>query len=153
MHQMSIDEAEDVIGLVHGDGFVTLADDRGQDFFEECLTKRYQYSKKGRLGPRSTDSREIKVLNRYMRWPVEGDPEYEADPRHAQVIAKGLNLEGGMSVTSPIVKYDVHNDGELKGRMLNNSRSLTMRRVPGHGPVRHPARHEGTRHGDENSDK
>ena len=83
---------------LHGDDFVTLADDQGQDFFEACLTKRYQYSKKGRLGPRSTDQREIKVLNRYMRWSEGGDPEYEADPRHAQVIAKELNLEGGKSV-------------------------------------------------------
>ena len=72
---------------MHGDDFVTLADDQGQDFFEKCLSKRYQFSNKGRLGPRSTDQREIKVLNRYMRWSEGGDPEYEADPRHAQVIA------------------------------------------------------------------
>ena len=103
-------EAEDIIGLVHGDDFVTLADDQGQDFFEACLTKRYQYSKKGRLGPRSSDSREIKVLNRYMRWPEGGNPEYEADPRHAQILAKELNLEGGKSVTTPIVKYDIPNE-------------------------------------------
>ena len=36
-----------------------------------------------------------KVLNRYMRWPVGGGIEYEADPRHAQVIAKEFYLEGG----------------------------------------------------------
>ena len=30
-------ETEDIIGLVHGDEFVTLADDGGQDFFEACL--------------------------------------------------------------------------------------------------------------------
>ena len=47
--------------------------------------------------------------------------------RHAQVIAKELNLEGGKSVTSPIVKYDVHNDGELKGADVKIFRSLTMR--------------------------
>ena len=119
-------EAEEIIGLVHGDDFVTLADDRGQDFFETCLTKRYQYSIKGRLGPRSTDQREIKVLNRYMRWSENGDLEYEADPRHAQVIARELNLTGGNSVTSPIVKYDLHNDGELKGADVKKFRSLTM---------------------------
>ena len=120
-------EKEEVIGLVHGDDFDTLSDDRGQDFFEACLTKRYQYSKKGRLGPRSSDSREIKVLNRYVRWPEGGNPEYEADPRHAQILARELNLEGGKSVTTPIVKYDVHNDGELKGADVKKFRSLTMR--------------------------
>ena len=61
-----------------------------------------------------------------MRWPVGGDIEYETGPRHAQVIARELNLEGGKSVTSPIVKYDVHNDGELKGADVKKYRSLTM---------------------------
>ena len=70
-----------------------------------------------------SDSREIKVLNRYMRWPVGGDIDY---PRHAQVIARELNLEGGKSVTSPAVKYDIHNDGELKGADVKKYRSLTM---------------------------
>ena len=73
-------EGEDIIGLVHGDDFVTLADDAGQDFFEACLTKRYQYSKKGRLGPRVSGSRELNVFNRYIRWPVGEDIEYEAVP-------------------------------------------------------------------------
>ena len=46
---------------------------------------------RGRLGPRRGDTREIRVLNRYIRWPVHGDPEYEADPRHAQLIIEVLN--------------------------------------------------------------
>ena len=61
-----------------------------------------------------------------MKWPVEGDIEYEADPRHAQVIAREFSFEGGKSVTSPIVKYDLHNDGELKGADVKRYRSLTM---------------------------
>ena len=39
-------ETEDIIGLVHGDDFVTLADDEGQDFFEACFTKRNQNNEK-----------------------------------------------------------------------------------------------------------
>ena len=80
-------DGEDVLGLVHGDDFITLGDDQGQDFFEACLKKRYQYKMRGRLGPRPKDSRECRVLNRYIRWPVGQEPEYEADPRHAQVIS------------------------------------------------------------------
>ena len=115
------------MGLVHGDDFITLADDEGQDFFESCLKKRYQYKMRGRIGPRSTDSRECRVLNRYIRWPEGRDPEYEADPRHAQVILRDLGIEGGKEVTSPIVKRDLHNDGELKGKDCTTFRSLTMR--------------------------
>ena len=73
-------DAEEIIGLVHGDDFLTLSDDRGQDFFEACLKKRYQYKMRGRLGPRDSDTREIRVLNRYIRWPAHGDPEHGADP-------------------------------------------------------------------------
>ena len=61
-----------------------------------------------------------------MRWPEGGDLEYEADPRHAQVIAKEFNLKGGRFVISPIVKYDIHNDGELKGADVKKFKSLTM---------------------------
>ena len=55
------------------------------------------------------------------------EPEYEADPRHAQVISKELGLVNGATVTSPIVKRDLHNDGELKGADVRRFRSLTMR--------------------------
>ena len=120
-------EGEEIIGLVHGDDFLTLSDDRGQDFFEKCLKERYQYKMRGRLGSRPGDTREIRVLNRYIRWSMGGDPEYEADPRHAQILIKSLNLENGKEVTSPIVKRDVHNDGELPSAQVTTYRSLTMR--------------------------
>ena len=45
-------DGEEIIGLVHGDDFLTSSDDRGQDFFEKCLKERYQYKMRGRLGPR-----------------------------------------------------------------------------------------------------
>ena len=55
-----------------------------------------------------------------------GDPEYEADQRHAQLILKSLHLENGKEVTSPIVKRDMHNDGELPSAQVTTYRSLTM---------------------------
>ena len=97
-------EGEEIIGLVHGDDFLTLSDDRGQDFFEKCLKERYQYKMRGRLGPRPNDAREVRVLNRYIRWPAGGDPEYEADPGHAQLILKSLGLEQAKDVNSPRYK-------------------------------------------------
>ena len=120
-------DSEEIIGLVHGDDFVTLSDDRGQDFFEACLKKRYQYKMRGRIGPRRDDSREIRVLNRYIRWPEQGDPEYEADPRHAQLLIENLELEQSKEVISPIIKRDLTNDGGLKSALVTTFRSLTMR--------------------------
>ena len=82
---------------------------------------------RGRPGPRPGDTREIRVLNRYIRWPQGGDPEYEADPRHAQLILKSLELEQSKEVNSPIVKRDMLNDGELLSALVTIYRSLTMR--------------------------
>ena len=120
-------EEQEIVGLVHGDDFITLSDDQGQDYFENCLKRRYQYKQRGRLGPRSGDSRDCMVLNRYIRWPVGQDPEYEADPRHAQVISRELGLERGAKVTSPIVKRDLANDTLLTGTKTRQYRSLTMK--------------------------
>ena len=36
-------DEQEITGLAHGDDIVILSDDQGQDFFEACLTKRYQY--------------------------------------------------------------------------------------------------------------
>ena len=82
---------------------------------------------RGRLGPRVTDTREIRVLNRYIRWPASGDPEYEADPRHAQLVLKTPELEGSKEVSCPIVKRDMTNDGVLPSAQVTTYRSLTMR--------------------------
>ena len=38
-----------------------------------------------------------------------------------------MGLVSGATVTSPIVKRDLHNDGELKGTDVRTSRSLAMR--------------------------
>ena len=94
--------------------------------YQRCLGGGYQYKMRGRMGPRSKDSRECRVLNRYIRWPEGRDPEYEADPRHAQLISKTLGLSS-KEVTSPVVKRDLRNDGELKGEAIRTFRSVAMR--------------------------
>ena len=112
-------DGEKILGLVHGDDFLTLSDSRGQGFFESCLAKRYQYKMRGRLGPRRNHTREIRVLSRYVRWPESGDLEHEADPRHAQLIMKQLELNQAKEVNSPVVKRDLNNDGELKSALVD----------------------------------
>ena len=92
------------ISLVHGDDFITLADDEGQDYFKARLKKWYQYKMRRRLGPKSTDSRECRVLNRYILWPEGQEPEYEADPRHGEAIVKELGLENAKPVITPVEK-------------------------------------------------
>ena len=42
----------------------------------------------GQLGGDANDSKEMRVLNRILRWDVDGI-RYEADPRHHELILKG----------------------------------------------------------------
>ncbi len=47
----------------------------------------------GRLGGDSTDEQEIRVLNRVLRWTTHGI-KYEADPRHAEILARDVGATG-----------------------------------------------------------
>ena len=51
---------------------------------EKILLKRL-----GMVGPDSGDSKELKVLNRIIRYTPEGI-RYEADPRHAEILIQTL---------------------------------------------------------------
>ena len=49
------------------------------------------------LGAGRDDAKEVRILNRYVRWNSDGERswiEYEPDPRHAELIVKLLNLAG-----------------------------------------------------------
>ena len=91
--------------LVHGDDFFALGDDAALDFLEKCIAARYDYKKSGRLGTGRTDVREVGILNRHIRLCTGPDGEeyveYEADPRHAQIVIRGLGLETAKSNTTP----------------------------------------------------
>ncbi len=53
----------------------------------------------------------MKFLNRVIRW-TEGGLEYEADPRHAELIIKQLGLEEAKEVATPGEKEEAPEDDE-----------------------------------------
>ena len=55
--------------------------------------------KGGRLGPAPTDTKELTVLNRVLRWTADGI-EYEADPRQGERLVEGLGLDSGCKATA-----------------------------------------------------
>ena len=67
------------------------------------MEEQYEFTESARLGPASVDDKEIRVLNRVVRWTDEGI-EYEADPRHAEQIVRDLDLLGSKPVTAPGLK-------------------------------------------------
>eukprot|EP00973_Karenia_brevis_P023265 3204549-Karenia_brevis.AAC.1 len=70
------------------------------------------------------------VLNRILRYDKEdGSVEYEADPRHAELMMRDMGLEGAKSVTTPSTgSRDPKHDGvPLSKEDAPKYRSITMR--------------------------
>ncbi|MDE0779072.1 MAG: hypothetical protein OSB43_22550, partial [Nocardioides sp.] len=76
---------------VHGDDFTSVGPKLELDWLESALEGKYELRKGGRLGPGRSDSKEILVLNRAIRWTPNG-LEYEADPRQQERFLEGLSL-------------------------------------------------------------
>ena len=68
---------------------------------------------RGRLGEGPDDDKEIRILNRIVRVLPNG-VSYEADPRHAELLAKSLGLTECKPVTTPGIKSYVEDESEVK---------------------------------------
>ena len=100
------------------------------------------------LGPEGHQAQEMKVLNRSIRWTAMGI-EYEADPRHRQVILKELGLQDCKSVTTPWGPQEQCNSLQDQDRVLLHGAEATKFRAVvarlifvGRGSSRHPVRYE-----------
>ena len=97
----------------HGDDFVVSGTRTQQKKFEEQLSKHHIGKHFATLGPCTAlgDVTEVRILNRIVRWvipPYGSGPErgeYEADPRHAELIVHRLGLScPSRSVSTPSEK-------------------------------------------------
>ncbi len=109
---------------VHGDDLTTEGPKRNLDWFEQALEEHYEITKTGRLGPGPKDNKEVRVLNRMVRW-TPGGLEYEADPRQGEKLLRDVKLDGSRSVGTPGVKPSVEE--------LTNDQALPEDK---HGPFR-----------------
>ena len=75
----------------------------GLDLYEKGMTATFECKFKGRLGHGENDLKEMRVLNRIVRITKSG-LRYEADPRHAELLAKSLNLTLCKPMVTPGVK-------------------------------------------------
>ena len=94
---------------VHGDDFTALGNTQGLSKYEEGMKNTSECKIKGRLGRGKDDLKEMRVLNRIVRITDDG-LLYEADPRHAELSAKELNLENCNKMVAPGVKlpFDIN---------------------------------------------
>ena len=103
----------DMSVLRHGDDVVSGTRTQQKEF-EEQLSKHLIVSHLATLGPRTAlgGVTEVRILNRIVRWvkPPHGSGreriEYEADPRHAELIILQLGLScSSRSVSTPSEKW------------------------------------------------
>ena len=129
-------ERDNVIGYVYGDNFV-FSGTRASvyDVFEAIKLKMW-IRIDGCLGPSAAAGGvlEVRCLNRICRWVPESHGrhasiEFEADPRHQQLIRRDLNLMGtSKGVVTPGVKpRDADLGEQLQGDDQTLFRSICMR--------------------------
>ena len=61
-------EEKDIRAAVHGDDFTVLGDSEDLDWFRGQISGRYSVKFRGRLGPRSTYGKYIRILNMIVQW-------------------------------------------------------------------------------------
>ena len=65
------------------------------------------------IGPEKTDKKDLKVLNRIIRY-TESGIELEADLRHAELIIKQLGLENAKELSNPSAEEVKREDDEVE---------------------------------------
>ena len=91
---------------VHGDDFVVVGMPEDLNWMREEMEQTYEFTVKT-LGPDSNHEKEVRVLNRILRWTDMGI-EYEADPRHVEIVLKQLNIEACKPAMTPGTKDEGH---------------------------------------------
>ena len=82
-------EYRDIQFVIHGDDFTYLGCDEDLDWLQTEIVKEFEIKIRGRLGPEKHDAKNMRILNRCVEWREDGI-YYEADPRHAEMIAKEM---------------------------------------------------------------
>lgn len=111
---------------IHGDDYVSVGTDHDLKWLRKRIEEKYEL-KTQVLGPTKGDSQQVKVLNRVLRWTEQGI-EYEAVPRHAEIIIKDLNLDKAKGVSSPGTKEEGRTKENCKDA-LNDDRASEYRAI------------------------
>jgi hypothetical protein len=117
--------------MVHGDDYVSAGSDQSLRWLKMQLEKKFDF-KTSVLGEGPGDQREVKVLNRVLRLTEEGI-EYEADPRHAELIVRGMGMTDAKGVSTAGVDEPIHGTGhegvESEGEPLGQEEATAYRAI------------------------
>ena len=93
----------DIMVVVHGDDFTALGSCEDIAWYEDGLAAKFEIKRRGHIGEGPGCVTEMRILNRIVRLTDHG-LRYEADPRHAEMLVKALDLTDSKSVLTPGVK-------------------------------------------------
>ena len=99
--------SRDVRVRVHGDDFTVAGNDSELKYVAEVFQNKYKTKARRILGSDIHDMKAMTILNRIVEWTDAGI-QYEADPRHVDLIIEELGLENanGSDVTGS--KVDIN---------------------------------------------
>ena len=89
----------DIKVVVHGDDFVSEGPKANLLWMDKAMRKHFEL-KTEILGPDVREVKEVRILNRVLRWEEHGI-SWEADQRHAELVVEQLGLGEARPVTSP----------------------------------------------------
>ena len=87
-------EGMDIRLVVWGDDFTFLGRDMDLRWIAKVMEQRYEIKVRAMLGPDAGDDKEVRILNRLVRWEKDRIV-YEGDEKHAQVVIREMGLEEG----------------------------------------------------------
>ena len=58
---------------LHGDDFITLGDDEALSEVERVMSSHYTIKVRAVLGSGRDDAKDVRILNRYVRWNSDGE--------------------------------------------------------------------------------
>ena len=112
--------------VVWGDDFTFLGRDNDLRKVAEKMGEWYDVKVRGFFGPDPDDMKEIRILNRTVRWTADGIT-YEADDKHVNTIVKELGLQRdskGSELPLPRDMDAADEDEELDGDTARRYRRL-----------------------------
>ena len=74
------------------------------------LNKWYDTTSRGALGRESGDDKEVRILNRTLKWGIDGIT-YEGDDKHAKTVIAAMGLEANSKgPDQAVIKKDTDED-------------------------------------------
>jgi len=119
-----IHDERDLTVDVHVDDFLCLGERADLDWLHQSISEKFQV-KKAILGPGEDEQKKITFLGRSICWTGRG-LEYEADPKHVQVLLEEWDMKACRGVASPGVK---ESEKEEEKVVLPDSGAKAFRRA------------------------